>query len=297
MNDINTEINRIKVKEIMSAPVYVIAPNDTISHARNLMLKHDVSRLVVVEGVKQIGIITKSDIGWHIYQKKEHKWKRRPIDNIPVQNAMSESLITIYPDASIKQAMELMIENNISGLPVVEGENELIGIITKKDIVQYLSRGRYNWNRTVEDIMDDFMVTVHRDHSISYVIHEMEENKVDIVIVLESDGAPVGIITKDSLAFIEIEEERKTIKMTRKASHGGRKQYRYVKEVPLIVDEVMTTPLITIESSELATKAAKIMVLEGISALPVLKNKELIGLITIDNIIESLLKGDKDAGK
>ncbi|MFQ6073421.1 MAG: CBS domain-containing protein, partial [Methanosarcinales archaeon] len=261
---------------------------------------HDVSRLVVVEGVKQIGIITKSDIVWHIYQK-EPMWKRRPIDHILVQNAMSESLITIYPDASIKQAIELMLENKISGLPVVEGENELIGIITKKDIAQYLSSlldlNTIKMNITVEDIMDDFVVTVHRDHSISHVIHEMEENKVDIVIVLESDGTPVGIITKNSLAFIEIEEERKTIKMTRKASHGGRKQYRYVKEVPLIVDEVMTTPLITIESSELATKAFKIMVLEGISALPVLKNKELIGLITKDNIIEFLLKGDKDAGK
>lgn len=289
MNEVN--INKIKVEEVMSAPVYIIAPNDTISHARNLMLKHDVSRLVVVEGVKPIGIITKSDIGWRIYQK-EPMWKRRPIDNIPVQNAMSGGLITIYPDASIKQAMELMLENKISGIPVIS-ENELIGIITKKDIVQYLSLS----NITVEDIRDDFVVTVHRDHSISHVIHEMEENKVDIVIVLESDGTPVGIITKNSLAFIEIEEGTKTIKMTRKASYGGRKQYRYVKEVPLIVDEIMTTPLITIESSELANKAAKIMVLEGISALPVLKNKELIGLITIDNIIEFLLKGDKDAGK
>ncbi|MFQ6121333.1 MAG: CBS domain-containing protein, partial [Methanosarcinales archaeon] len=157
MNEIN--INKIKVKEVMSAPVYVITPNDTISHARNLMLKHDVSRLVVVEGVKQIGIITKSDIGWRIYQK-EPMWKRRPIDHIPVQNAMSESLITIYPDASIKQAMELMLENNISGLPVIS-EYELIGIITKKDIVQYLSSGGYNWNITVEDIMEDFVVTVH----------------------------------------------------------------------------------------------------------------------------------------
>ncbi|MHC1625514.1 MAG: CBS domain-containing protein, partial [Methermicoccaceae archaeon] len=49
-----------KVEDVMSAPVFVISSNELLSRARNLMLKHRVSRLVVVEGEDPVGVITKT---------------------------------------------------------------------------------------------------------------------------------------------------------------------------------------------------------------------------------------------
>lgn len=120
----------MKVKDLMSSPVYVIAPEEGLSHARNFMLRHEISRLAVVDG----------------------------------------------------------------GLPV--------GIITKSDLVRHLSTLRLDVK--VKDIMSDFVVMVHRHHSIGHVIAEMDKNDVHRVIVMEDGNTPVGIITSSNLAFAEL---------------------------------------------------------------------------------------------
>src|SRR5512136_1069481 len=128
----------MKIKEIMSSPVYVVSPEETVARARNLMLRHKIGRLVIIEGNKPIGIVTKKDISRRLNQA-EPQWRRRPIDHIPIRKVMTESLITIYPDATPRQLAILMMENSISGLPVVNNKNEVVGIVTKWDLIRYFS--------------------------------------------------------------------------------------------------------------------------------------------------------------
>jgi len=78
------------------------------------MLRHKIGRLVLIENNKPIGIVTKKDISRRLNQA-EPQWRRRPIDHIPIRQVMTESLITIYPDATPRQLAELMVENNIGG--------------------------------------------------------------------------------------------------------------------------------------------------------------------------------------
>ncbi|HDJ37740.1 MAG TPA: CBS domain-containing protein, partial [Methanosarcinales archaeon] len=52
----------MRVKDIMSAPVYAITPGDPISRARNLMLRHKISRLLVTLHGDPVGVLTKADI-------------------------------------------------------------------------------------------------------------------------------------------------------------------------------------------------------------------------------------------
>ena len=111
----------MKIKDIMSAPVFVVSPDENVARARNLMLRHKIGRLVIVENNKPIGMVTKKDIVKRLNQA-EPQWRRRPIDDIPVRKVMTESLITIFPDATAKQLAELMTENNIGGLPVVNNK-------------------------------------------------------------------------------------------------------------------------------------------------------------------------------
>ena len=114
----------MKVNDIMSTPVYIVASDEPISRARNLMIKHNISQLVVIkhqlngESSKvseaiPIGVVTKTDISQRLDQA-EPKWRRRPIDNIPINVVMTPEPITIYSEATPKQAAELLHENNIS---------------------------------------------------------------------------------------------------------------------------------------------------------------------------------------
>jgi CBS domain-containing protein len=280
----------MKIKEIMSSPVYVVSPEENVARARNLMLRHRIGKLVIIEDSRPVGIVTKKDISRRLDQA-EPQWRRRPIDHIPIRNVMTESLISIYPDATPKQLAILMVENNISGLPVVNNKNEVIGIVTKWDIIKYFSK--LPLDMKVRDLNLMPALTVHRHHTISHILYELETNATDRAVVLEDNGTPVGIITSSNLAFTELKSKtgdlpQKEIKMTRKESAAGRKQYRYVKDVPLVAEDIMSSPLITVRNEDAATYAAGIMVKERINGLPVTGNG-VLGILTGDNIIKSIL--------
>ncbi len=280
----------MKIKDIMSSPVYVVSPDETVARARNLMLRHKIGRLVIIENNKPIGIVTKKDISRRLDQA-EPQWRRRPIDHILIRKVMTESLITIFPGATPKQLAELMIENNIGGLPVVNNKNEVIGIVTKWDLIRYFSELALELK--VKDLKIDPALTVHRHHTISHILYELETNSIDRAVVLEDNDMPVGIITSSNLAFTEMKDKtgslpQKEIKMTRKESAAGKKQYRYVSEVPLVAEDIMSSPLITIKSDDLATYAAGIMVRERINGLPVLGNG-IMGILTGDNVIRAIM--------
>lgn len=280
----------MKIKEIMSSPVYVVSPMDNIARARNLMLRHKIGRLVVTDDGNIRGIVTKKDIMRRLDQA-EPTWRRRPIDDIPIKIVMTEEVITIFPDATPAQLAELMIENNISGLPVVNNKNEIMGIVTKWDLIRWFSEQEVNLR--VKDMEIEPAITVHRHHTITQVIHELDMNYMDRAIVVEGNNMPVGIITSSNLAFTVLRDKKgalpqKDIKMTRKESYAGRKQNRYVKEVPLVAEDIMSTPLITVNCNESATHAAGIMVRERINGLPVVDNG-IMGMLTGDSIVKQIL--------
>lgn len=278
----------MNVKDIMSSPVYTIAPEETVAHARKLMLKHKISTLVVAEKEEMVGIVTKTDLGKRLAQA-EPMWRRRPIDKIPVSMVMHENPITIYPGATPAQASELMIENGINSLAVVN--REVLGIVTGTDIMKYYS-GQDIKTRISEVITDD-IVFVHRHHTINHVMHEMEENKTNYVIVNDDADEAVGMITTASVAFNLMSDNEgklpsKNIKMTRRSTHAGVKEHRYIKEVPLVAEDIMTELPHVVDINNKATNAARIMLSEHTIALPVANGDNIVGLINRRDIIRAV---------
>jgi len=275
-----------KVKDYMSAPIYVIERNEPIQRARNLMFKYAVGRLPVMDGGKLVGIVTKYDITNRLNQAAP-EWRRRPIDKVPIQVVMTEKPITIFPDATMPQAAELLIENGISGLPV-ERDGEIVGMITSRDMMKYFSE--QDLKATVGDLMSKNVLRVHRHHTIGHVLEEMNVQSQSRALVYEDNETPVGIVTRSGLTFSEImgpkdEMETKNIKMTRKESTAGRKQYRYVKQMPFVAEDIMTSPIFTIGSEIKAVQASKTLVEKNIIGMPVLDNNEVVGYFSADEII------------
>lgn len=274
-----------KVKDYMSSPIYVIERNEPIQRARNLMFKYGVGRLPVLDGGKLVGIVTKYDITNRLNQAAP-EWRRRPIDKVPIQVVMTEMPITIYPDATMSQAAELMVENGISGLPV-ERDGEIAGMITSRDMIRYFAD--QDIKAKVGDLMNKEIVTVHRHHTITHVLDEMNLQGASRVLVYEDNMSPVGIITRSGLTFSEMmgpkdEMETKSIKMTRKESTAGRKQYRYIREVPFVAEDIMTSPIITINPEIKAVDAARTLAEKQIIGMPVLEGNDIVGYFSADEI-------------
>src|SRR5690349_3516484 len=126
----------------MRAPAVTINIAAPVSEALALMREHDIRRLPVVVDTGEVrGMITHGDIrgadmlcvdGVNLFEIAES------LRRIRVYEVMSAPPITVTPETGLREAAMLMIENKIGGLPVVDDENFVVGIITESDLFEAL---------------------------------------------------------------------------------------------------------------------------------------------------------------
>lgn len=277
----------MNVGDVMSSPVFVIDSGENVARARNLMLKHRISRLPVLEKSLLAGIITKKDIGYRLRQS-EPLWRRRPIDSIPVMALMTPDPVTVRVDAPIGQVASIMIERDISGVPVVDPAG-ITGIVTKSDLMKSTSVG--SLTKRVEEAMED-VITVSRYHSLDHVIDLMRERN-DKVVVVNNDGSLAGIVTESNLAFFLYSNERadlpvKDITRLRKEEPGGKKVLRSVYETAVVAEDLMSHPVMTIHPDALIGEAVSVMRDQSVNSLIVVADQEIKGIIKRDDIIREV---------
>ncbi|KAF5078087.1 MAG: CBS domain-containing protein [Methanoculleus horonobensis] len=275
--------------DVMASPVYVVAPGDNVAYARNLMLKHRVSRLPVMEGDELRGILTKKDIAYRLRQT-EPMWRRRPIDRIPVSVLMAPEPITAAPETSIHDIASIMLDKDISGIPVVE-EGRMSGIVTKLDLMR--SAHIRGLTAKVNEIMED-AATVNRYHSLDHVIDTIK-GKNDKLIVVNDNGSLAGIITESNLAFYEYLDERmnlprKDVTHLRKEGPAGQKRFRYVVEVSAVAEDIMSRPVVTVSPDASLQDAVGLMLEHQINSLVVVEDGDIRGMLKRDDIIKEVAK-------
>jgi len=131
-----------EVRFWMSTPVITIAPQTTLSEALALMHEHSIRRLAVVNAEGRLcGIVTEGDIrGADILRASGLElsqvagWLRETA----VYDLMAENPMTVEPGAGLRDAALLMLDNKIGGLPVVDAEQRLAGIVTESDLFEAL---------------------------------------------------------------------------------------------------------------------------------------------------------------
>jgi len=120
------------VKDFMTTNVITIDIQRTVLEAAKLMHQQDVGDLVVMEGVESKGIVTERDLVRRVLAL------RKPLDT-KVSEIMSNPLITIEEEASIRDAARKMIKYKIRRLPVTK-KNVLVGIIATSDFARHLGK-------------------------------------------------------------------------------------------------------------------------------------------------------------
>jgi CBS domain-containing protein len=135
---------QVLVKEWMVTPVITVEASSPISAAHHLMKNNNVRRLPVLNHNKLVGIVTIGDVReaspsdattlsiWEL----NYLWAQ-----LTVEKVMTRNILTVTPDTPILDAAELMMEQKVSGLPVIEGE-KLVGILTESDIFRMLIKSR-----------------------------------------------------------------------------------------------------------------------------------------------------------
>jgi acetoin utilization protein AcuB len=132
----------MSVSRIMTTEVVSLSPRDRVRHALSAIYENDIRQLPVVDedGVI-IGIVTDRDVREHIGAHlgiEGDPESRRDALNDRVVDVMTAEPATIDPAASIGELIDMLIETKYGGLPVVDDEGHVVGIVTYIDVLREL---------------------------------------------------------------------------------------------------------------------------------------------------------------
>jgi CBS domain-containing protein len=114
------------VREVMSTELVAVEPTATIAEAATLMGERRVGSALVLEGTRLVGILTERDV---LRALAAHFDAARQ----PVEQWMTPDPTTIAPDASVRDALDLMLARGFRHLPVVE-EGRVVGVVSIRDL-------------------------------------------------------------------------------------------------------------------------------------------------------------------
>ena len=107
------------------------------------------------------------------------------------ENGMIYDPVTSRRGSTVAQALEIMSEYHIGGIPVVDDENHLVGIVTNRDL-----RFERRLDRPVDDVMSkENLVTTHQQTDLAAAAQILQENKIEKLPVVDKDNHLVGLIT------------------------------------------------------------------------------------------------------
>ena len=107
------------------------------------------------------------------------------------ENGMIYDPVTIRLGSTVKDALDMMAEYHIGGIPVVDEENHLVGIVTNRDL-----RFERHLDKKVDDVMSkDNLVTTHQQTDLTAAAQILQENKIEKLPVVDKDNHLVGLIT------------------------------------------------------------------------------------------------------
>lgn len=146
----------MQISNLMTAPVISINPDTPMLEVTKILFEHGFTGMPVVDQHNTVvGIITEYDLisrDRHIHiptfldlmhefkVKDNHKVKAKikQIHQLKVKDLMTNTVVTVKPETSVKDAAQIFTQQHINPLPVVDSNNRLVGIISRADVLRLL---------------------------------------------------------------------------------------------------------------------------------------------------------------
>jgi CBS domain-containing protein len=136
----------MKVEQAMAKDVKTCRPHDSLQAAAQIMWDSDCGCVPVVnEDRRLVSIITDRDISMAACLQN------RPLREIPISQVMSKSLWTVSPGDPVQEALRTMQEKKVRRLPVVDGQDRLVGLLSLNDLARQAARERRKKEPEVTD--------------------------------------------------------------------------------------------------------------------------------------------------
>ena len=121
----------MKVSEIMTGAAVIDHSDDTLAEAARKMWKQQTGSLLVMDGDDLVGILTERDILKAVASGTK-------VEEVRISEVMSKDVLTVGPQASLREAAKIMADRWIRHLPVVDGGN-VVGVLSQRDLAGVLA--------------------------------------------------------------------------------------------------------------------------------------------------------------
>jgi CBS domain-containing protein len=249
----------LKVDEIMSRDVVTTLPGTLMSDAAKTMGERHIGSLIVMDYGTPVAIVTERDLLSKVLAEGHN------LETTTVEEVMSYPLIRICPATEIREAARTMIHRK--GRLAVFECGKITGVITASDLIRGMPDAPET-SLNVNDFMTSDVVTVDAKETIDTITGIMGSKRIGSVIVTRA-GKPSGIFTERDL-------------LSKFLMKG--------KSLSTPVGKAVSSPLKTAPAGISIHEAARIMAAKHIRRLPIMKKKQIAGIITARDLVEAYAK-------
>lgn len=122
---------KAKAKDVMTSPAIVVRPETTIDDALELLLRHRVSGLPVVDAEDRlVGVVSEFDLLTLLYDNLR-------IENTTVSRYLSSDVVTVHEDDHLIDVAQVFLEKGLRRLPVIKA-GKVVGVISRRDVIRYI---------------------------------------------------------------------------------------------------------------------------------------------------------------
>ncbi len=264
----------MQIKNLMSEDIITIDKDQNLSDALKLLRKHNVSRLPVTNNKELVGIISERDIADKLGSSK---YESMPASRLHISSVMVKDVLTVPETMQLGDVAKLMLDNGIGSVPVIDGDENMVGIVSKADFVT-LAVGIAFDKITVKEIMSKDLTVVSPTERLVHARRQMIESHIGRVPVMDVEEL-VGIVTSKDLMRAFIDFRKKVPEKYQKSQ---------IKEI-LVEDVMSSNPKFTSKDATIS-EVANIMIETGFNGLPVVEDDQVVGIITQTDILRLIEK-------
>ncbi|AJW71285.1 CBS domain-containing protein [Nitrosopumilus adriaticus] len=245
------------------------------------------SRLLVTEDGKITGLVSEKDLGIFLLTDATE----RTLDEIPLSEIIKK-IISVDENTGIDKCAQLMMTNEIGSL-VLTRNDEVVGIITKTDLVRYFTK--IDSQKIVGEYMSPYYAWQYSDTPLYKVVLKMIDEKISRVILRDHEESPVGIVTFRDLFNLALSLGDKedvldntdpliSVIFPRKgfisdSGFGGSTK----------INEIMSKDIVSVNYDDDLIKTAKLLLEKNINGAAVLSGHgNIIGIISKTDIVKAL---------
>ena len=131
----------VLVKDIMTPEIISVSSDDRLIHARKVIMDSGIGRLLLSENDELAGILTSKDIAKALVSFRKHvsdKHMSSQIKELKAGDYMSTNVQKISEDTTIPELADAMLETGFNGYPVINDDNQVVGIVTQSDLLNLI---------------------------------------------------------------------------------------------------------------------------------------------------------------